>query len=71
MQEAGGGPQDRRHAGEQGWKQIGIDMRPPFDDYDPLRQQGVPEAREYRLIGVVNDEDVGSPSDIVTVTVGS
>lgn len=62
---------ERRHAGEQGWKQIGIDMRPPFDDYDPLKQPGVPEAREYRLIGVVNDEDVGAPSDIVSVLVSA
>ncbi|MFO0573196.1 MAG: hypothetical protein U1A78_04290 [Polyangia bacterium] len=61
---------ESRLAGESEWAPLGIDMRPPFDDPRPLCKPGVPELREYRLIGVHNDQDVGTPSDIVRITVG-
>ena len=37
----------------------------PFDDQPPLAQPGVPEEREYRAIGVIGDDEIGQPSDIV------
>ena len=61
---------ESRLAGETEWNPIGIDMRPPFDDPRPLSRPGVPELREYRLIGLHNDQDVGVPSDVIRVTIG-
>jgi hypothetical protein len=42
----------------------------PFDDQTPLKTPGVPEIREYSARGVIGDEEVGKPSDIVRVTFG-
>jgi hypothetical protein len=42
----------------------------PFDDDSPLAVSGTPETREYRAVGVVSDEEVGQPSDIVSVVYG-
>ena len=42
----------------------------PFDDDSPLAQVGVPETREYRSMGVLADEEIGQPSDIVSVLYG-
>ena len=61
---------ERRLSGETTWTAVGIDMRPPFDDPTPLSKPGAPEHREYRVIGLYQDQDVGRPSDIVTITVG-
>ena len=40
----------------------------PFDDQTPLKTSGVPEVREYTAQGVIGDDEVGQPSDIVSVT---
>ncbi len=42
----------------------------PFDDDSPLVQANVPETREYRVIGVLADREIGQPSDIVSVVFG-
>jgi hypothetical protein len=42
----------------------------PFDDDSPLAVAGTPETREYRAVGVVADEEIGQPSDIVSVVYG-
>ena len=60
---------ESRVGGELEWKPIGVDMRPPFDDPRPLPVKGASEMREYRLIGLHDDKDVGVPSDIVGITV--
>lgn len=40
----------------------------PFDDQTPLKTPGVFEEREYYARGVIDDEEIGLPSDIVSVT---
>ena len=42
----------------------------PFNDTRPLAQEGVPEEREYMIMGVVGDAEVGVPSDSVSVLYG-
>lgn len=59
----------RKH-GETAWQLLGRDTRPPYDDPRPLPAGTSAELREYRAVGVVNDEEVGQPSDIVIVSVG-
>lgn len=56
-----------RKPGEQHWTLLGHDARPPFDDPRPLTGNA-PESREYRAIGVLHDQEVGQPSDPVSVT---
>lgn len=56
-----------RKQGETAWQLLGRDNRPPYDDPRPLPPNTTLEVREYRVIGVVQDEEVGQPSDIVTV----
>jgi hypothetical protein len=60
-----------RKQGETAWQLLGRDNRPPYDDPRPLPAGSSVEVREYRVIGVVADEEVGQPSDIVTVTLNS
>lgn len=57
-----------RKQGETGWTLLGRDNRPPFDDLRPLPLTA--EVREYRAVGVFRDEEVGQPSDIISLTVG-
>ncbi|MEI7733151.1 MAG: hypothetical protein WCO56_26500 [Verrucomicrobiota bacterium] len=52
------------------WRKLGVDTRAPFWDGTPLAQPGVPEVREYMARGLVNDDEVGVESDIVSVTFG-
>ena len=42
----------------------------PKDDFTALAVAGTPEVREYQAFGVLNDEQIGQPSDIVSVTFG-
>jgi hypothetical protein len=37
----------------------------PFSDDTPPATAGKPEEREYMAMGVINDEEIGQPSDIV------
>jgi hypothetical protein len=54
-----------RRQGENEWSFLARDTRPPYDD--PRPPVGA-EIREYRAFYVSHDEEVGQPSDIVTVT---
>lgn len=57
-----------RRKGETAWRQIATNRkRFNFEDELPLATPGVPEEREYRDRGVINDEEVGLFSDIVSV----
>ncbi|SRR5581483_9619517 len=57
-----------RIKGQMQWKLIAVRKRkfPIYDD-TPLAVPGTPEVREYMAIGVVNDEEVGEPSEIKEV----
>ena len=55
--------------GQENWKFLARDTVPPYIDTTPLAAAGKPEIREYRIRGVVNDEEIGDYSDTVQVTV--
>ena len=58
-----------RRVGTVAWILVATNRKKfPFDDQTPLVQPGVPEQREYRACGVINDEEVGQFSDVVLVT---
>ena len=59
-----------RKKGESEWKFLSRDTNSPYDDHHPLTTPGVPEVREYLAYGVVNDVQIGQPSDIASVTFG-
>ena len=59
-----------RKQGESEWKFLSRDTNSPYDDHHPLTTAGVPEVREYLAYGVVNDVQIGQPSDIASVTFG-
>lgn len=58
-----------RKRGEASWRLLGRFTQSPCVDPTPA-PAGVPEVREYRVIGVVKDREVGQASDIVVVTMG-
>ena len=49
---------------------LAVDTSSPYFDTTPLAQTGVPEVREYFARGMVNDEEVGVDSDIVSIAFG-
>jgi hypothetical protein len=57
-----------RIKGTMGWKFVSRDTNSPYDDHTPLAVAGQSEVREYQAFGLLNDEQIGQPSDIVTVT---
>lgn len=57
-----------RRRGESAWRFLARDTNSPYDDHSALEQPGTPEVREYRLVGVVKDQEQGQPTDAVTVT---
>jgi len=59
-----------RLEGASKWTLLGRDNNSPYDDARPLTNAGQPEKREYMAMGVVGDEEVGQPSDIVSVVFG-
>ena len=60
-----------RIVGQVPWKQVAVRKRKfPFFDETPLAVAGVPERREYMAMGVINDEEVGQPSEIREVLHG-
>ena len=60
-----------RVVGTAAWTLIGARRKKfPFEDQTPLKVAGVPEQREYMARGVIDDNEVGQPSDIVTVLFG-
>jgi len=57
-----------RKKGEVQWRLIAVRKRKfPYCDEAPLAVPGTPEVREYMAIGVVNDEEIGQPSEIKEV----
>jgi hypothetical protein len=59
-----------RLRGTLGWTKIGIDTSSPYIDGRPLATPGVPEIREYMARGMLDDEEIGLESDIVSLTYG-
>lgn len=56
-----------RRAGQPGWTLVCRLERATCQDTTPLALPTVPEVREYQVIGVVDDQEVGLPSNPVTV----
>ena len=52
------------------WTFLARDTHSPYNDSRPLTNAGVPETGEYMCIGVINDEEVGEESDIVSAVFG-
>ena len=59
----------RRIGGQGEWVDLGFKMLTPFVDDTPLAQPGVPELREYRCCGVIDDVNIGLMSEIVQLAV--
>lgn len=57
-----------RPRGTAEWTKLGNDTRSPYYDTKPLANPNVPEVREYMAIGVIDDVEIGVPSDIVQIT---
>lgn len=57
-----------RIKGTMGWKFVSRDTNSPYDDHTLLAVAGQSEVREYQAFGLLNDEQIGLASDIVTVT---
>ena len=57
-----------RKKGEPGWKFLARYTNSPYDDHTPLTVAPQPEVREYQAFGVLGDDQIGQPSDIVSVT---
>ncbi len=57
-----------RPRGTAEWTKLGNDSRSPYYDTKPLANPNVPEVREYIGIGVIDDLEIGVPSDIVQIT---
>ena len=56
-----------RLRGTQAFVRLAIDSASPYIDTRPLAQAGVPEVREYMGRGMINDEEIGQDSDIVSI----
>ncbi|MCB1212197.1 MAG: hypothetical protein KDK97_22935 [Verrucomicrobiales bacterium] len=59
-----------RLRGSPGWNKLGLDSLTPYYDTAPLADPAVPETREYYVIGVIDDIEVGQPSDVVSIVFG-
>jgi hypothetical protein len=59
-----------RLKGTAGWTKLAFDSSSPYIDNRPVTTPGTPETREYKAIGVINDEEVGQESDMVSAVVG-
>jgi hypothetical protein len=57
-----------RRRGETDWRFLGRDTSSPYDDATPLEKPGVIEPREYRVMALRRDQEIGEPSDILSVT---
>lgn len=58
-----------RRRGEAQWQFVAHATRSPFTDHTALLTPNTAEIREYRAMGVRKDQEVGQPSDTVTVLV--
>jgi hypothetical protein len=59
-----------RLKGTSNFMKLAYDSHSPYEDNRPLAVAGVPENREYMIMGVLDDEEIGLPSDIVAVVFG-
>ena len=59
-----------RLRGTSTWTKLGLDTRSPYFDTNPLANPNVPEVREYMAMGVIDDIEIGLPSDIVSIVFG-
>ncbi len=59
-----------RLRGSTGWTRLGTDSSSPYYDTRPLAAATAPETREYQLVGIIDDEEIGQPSDIVSIIFG-
>ncbi|WP_310558880.1 hypothetical protein [Flavobacterium sp.] len=59
-----------RKKGEPLWKFLARDTKSPYDDHIALGLEGQPEHWEYRAFGVMDDAEIGQPSDIVAIVYG-
>lgn len=53
------------------FKKIGVASYSPYVDDRPLAVAGQAETREYYLRGIVHDDEIGVPSDVIKVAVGA
>ncbi|MCB0516886.1 MAG: hypothetical protein R2798_09675 [Chitinophagales bacterium] len=61
----------KRRKGSAEWVFLARDTRSPYDDRIVLENAAQPEHYEYRLFGVVNDAEIGQPSQILEVVFGA
>lgn len=59
-----------RLRGEVPWTKLGLDSSTPYFDTRPLAVANTPEAREYFVMGVIDDVEVGVASDITSIVYG-
>jgi hypothetical protein len=59
-----------RLRGTLGWTKLGTDTSSPYIDGRPLATPGVAEIREYMARGMMDDDEIGLESDIVSITYG-
>lgn len=59
-----------RLAGSSKWTELGRDKKSPYIDETPLAQPGVPELREYMVMGFKDESIVGQPSDVFSLLYG-
>jgi hypothetical protein len=59
-----------RRKGSAAWVFLARDTKSPYDDHIVLQTPGVPEHYEYRAFGVIDDTEIGQPSDIAEVVYG-
>jgi len=52
------------------WVRLGTDSRTPYYDTNPLANPDVPEVREYMVMGMIDNVEIGVPSDIVSIVFG-
>ncbi len=57
-----------RLQGVAAWTHLILSTHSPYHDHHPLTDPTKPETREYMIIGVQNDIEIGLPSDIVSIT---
>jgi hypothetical protein len=59
-----------RIEGQATWQFLARDTNSPYDDQRPLATANQPETREYMAIGVLDDTEIGQPSEVVQVVYG-
>ena len=59
-----------RKKGTTSWLFLARATKNPFDDQIVLATAGQPEHWEYRAFGVIDDAEIGQPSDIVEMVYG-